>query len=149
DPLFQGDKSSARFEAAKFTWIGSISSETGFGIVSATSGIDRFADLRTKELILSAQGGASDTEIMPRAINAVLGTRMRISTGYKGSGEALLARERGEVGGYFTGGWAGVRNQVEPWLKEGKVKLLVQISVRRSPEFPDLPLIMDFAETEQ
>jgi hypothetical protein len=28
----------------------------------------------SKELFVSAQGGASDTEIMPRAINAVLGT---------------------------------------------------------------------------
>jgi tripartite-type tricarboxylate transporter receptor subunit TctC len=100
-------------------------------------------------LIVSAQGGASDTEIMPRAINAVLGTKMKIVTGYSGSAAALLALERGEVNGYFTGGWAGVRNTVEPWLKTGKVKLLVQLSVRKSSEFPDVPLIMDFAATEK
>lgn len=148
DPLLQGDKSAAKFDAAKFTWIGSISSETGFGIAATSAGIDSFADLKSKELIISAQGGASDTEIMPRAINAVLGTKMKIVTGYSGSADALLALERGEVGGYFTGGWAGVRNTVEPWLKAGKVKLLVQISTRKSPEFPDLPLIMDFAATD-
>ena len=149
DPLLQGEASAAKFDAAKFTWIGSISSETGFAIVATSAGIDSFADLRSKELFISAQGGASDTEIMPRAINAVLGTRMKIITGYSGSPQALLALERGEVGGYFTGGWAGVRNTVEPWLQAGKVKLLVQISVRKSPEFPDLPLIMDFATTER
>ena len=49
----------------------------------------------------------------------------------------------------MTGGWAGVRNTVEPWLREGKVKMLVQISVRKSPEFPDLPLIMDFATNDR
>lgn len=149
DPLLQGDKSKAKFDAGKFTWIGSISSETGFGIASTSAGIKDFAELRTKELIVSAQGGASDTEIMPRAINAVLGTKLKIVTGYSGSAAALLALERGEVGGYFTGGWAGVRNTVEPWLKAGKVKLLVQISVRKSAEFPDVPLVMDFATTDK
>lgn len=149
DPLLQGETSAAKFDAGKFTWIGSISSETGFGIAATSAGIDNFADLMSKELFVSAQGGASDTEIMPRAINAVLGTKLKIVTGYSGSPAALLALERGEVGGYFSGGWAGVRNTVEPWLKAGRVKLLVQVSVRRSPEFPDLPLIMDFATTDK
>ena len=149
DPLLQGETRADKFDAGKFTWIGSISSETGFGIVATSTGIDSFAELRTKELFVSALSGASDTEIIPRAINAVLGTKLKIVTGYNGSPEALLALERGEVGGYFPGGWAGVRNTVEPWLKEGRVKILVQISVRKSPEFPDLPLILDFATTDR
>lgn len=147
--LLQNDPAATNFNGAAFTWIGSISSETGFGVVSTSAGFDSFSDLYTRELILSAQSGASDTEIMPRAINAVLGTKMRIIAGYKSSAECLLALERGEVGGYFSGGWAGVRNTLEPWLEAGKVKLLVQISVRKSPEFPDLPLIMDFARTDR
>lgn len=149
DPLLQGETRAEKFDAGKFTWIGSISSETGFGIVLTSAGIDSFAELRTKELFVSALSGASDTEIIPRAINAVLGTKLKIVTGYNGSPEALLALERGEVGGYFPGGWAGVRNTVEPWLREGKVKMLVQISVRKSPEFPDLPLITDFATDDR
>jgi tripartite-type tricarboxylate transporter receptor subunit TctC len=150
DPLYAGATSQARFDATKFTWLGSMNSEIGVGIVWTAAGINRFEDLKTKELIVGSQGGGiSDTELFPRVLNEVLGTKIRVVTGYKGSAEALLAMERQEVGGHFSGGWTGVRNAVQPWLDAGKAKLIVELSVRKSGTFPDLPLIMDFAENAQ
>jgi tripartite-type tricarboxylate transporter receptor subunit TctC len=150
DPLYTGSDSKARFDATKFTWLGSMNTEIGVGIAAKESGITKFEDLKTKELIVGSQGGGvSDTELFPRVINEVLGTKMRIVTGYKGSADALLAMERLEVGGHFSGGWTGVRNTVQPWLDTGKAILFVELSVRKSSAFPDLPLIMDFAETEE
>jgi tripartite-type tricarboxylate transporter receptor subunit TctC len=149
NPLYTGDQAASRYDATKFTWVGSAAVETGIALAMTGSGITRFDELFDKELIVGAEGGGtSDSELFARLTNAVLGTRLRIVTGYKGSTEVLLAMEKGEVGGQFNGGWTGVRNTIEPWLKSGRAVLLVQLAVRRDPVFPGVPLIMDFAKTD-
>jgi tripartite-type tricarboxylate transporter receptor subunit TctC len=150
NPLYTGEESAAaRFDATKFTWIGSVTPETGIALAMTRSGITRFDQLLEQELIVGAEGGGtSDSELFARLTNAVLGTRLRIVTGYKGSTEVLLAMEKGEVNGQFNGGWTGVRNTIEPWLKQGKATLLVQLAVRADPIFATVPLIMDFAKTD-
>ena len=112
-PLYSGGGSSGvRYDATRFTWIGSISSETGVLLAMSRAGLDSFADLFDKELIVGAEGGGtSDSELFARLTNAVLGTRARIVTGYKGSADVLLAMEKGEVNGTFVGGWTGLRDK--------------------------------------
>ena len=150
NPLYTAESpAAARYDATKFTWIGSIASETGVAIAMTRAGITRFDQLFERELIVGAEGGGtSDSELFARLTNAVLGTRLRIVTGYKGSTEVLLALEKGEVNGQFNGGWIGVRHTIEPWLQAGKAVLLVQLAVRADPQFAGVPLIMDFARTD-
>jgi tripartite-type tricarboxylate transporter receptor subunit TctC len=151
DPLYSGGGSSGgRYDATRFTWIGSISSETGVLLAMSRAGLGSFADLFDKELIVGAEGGGtSDSELFARLTNAVLGTRARIVTGYKGSADVLLAMEKGEVNGTFSGGWTGLRDKASPWLASGAAKLLVQLAVRPDPMFPDVPVIMDFAHDDR
>jgi tripartite-type tricarboxylate transporter receptor subunit TctC len=151
DPLYSGGGSSGgRYDATRFTWIGSISSETGVLLAMSRAGLGSFADLFDKELIVGAEGGGtSDSELFARLTNAVLGTRARIVTGYKGSADVLLAMEKGEINGTFSGGWTGLRDKASPWLASGAAKLLVQLAVRPDPMFPDVPVIMDFAHDDR
>ena len=151
NPLYSGGGSSGgRYDATRFTWIGSISSETGVLLAMNRAGLRSFADLFDKELIVGAEGGGtSDSELFARLTNAVLGTRARIVSGYKGSADVLLAMEKGEVNGLFVGGWTGIRDKAGPWLASGAAKLLVQLAVRPDPMFPDVPAIMDFAHEDR
>jgi tripartite-type tricarboxylate transporter receptor subunit TctC len=151
NPLYSGGGSAAgRYDAARFTWIGSISSETGVLLAMSRAGLRSFADLFDKELIVGAEGGGtSDSELFARLTNTVLGTRARIVTGYKGSADVLLAIEKGEVNGTFVGGWTGLREKASPWLASGEAKLLVQLAVRPDPTFRDVPMIMDYAHDER
>jgi tripartite-type tricarboxylate transporter receptor subunit TctC len=151
EPLYSGGGSSGgRYDATRFTWIGSISSETGVLLAMSRAGLRNFTDLFDKELIVGAEGGGtSDSELFARLTNAVLNTRARIVTGYKGSADVLLAVEKGEVDGLFVGGWTGLRDKVSPWVASGAAKLLVQIAVRPNPMFPDVPVIMDFAQHDR
>jgi tripartite-type tricarboxylate transporter receptor subunit TctC len=151
NPLYAGgDSSGGRYDATRFTWIGSISSETGVVLAMSRAGLHGFADLFDKELIVGAEGGGtSDSELFARLTNAVLGTHARIVTGYKGSTDVLLALEKGEVNGQFVGGWTGLRDKAGPWLASGEASLLVQLAVRPDPMFPDVPVIMDFAHDER
>ena len=151
NPLFSvGGSSGARYDATRFTWIGSASSETGVLLAMGRSGLSNFADLFVKELVVGAEGGGtSDSELFARLTNAVLGTRARIITGYRGSTDVLLAIENGEVNGIFVGGWTGIRDKANPWLASNAAKLLVQLAVRSDRMFPDVPLIMDYAHDDR
>ena len=44
-------------------------------------------------------GAGSDDDQFPRVINGVLGTKMRVVSGYPGGNDVVLAMERGEVNG--------------------------------------------------
>ena len=148
--LSVGGSAGARYDATRFTWIGSISSETGVLLAMTRSGLSNFADLFDKELIVGAEGGGtSDSELFARLTNAVLGTRARIVTGYRGSTDVLLAIENGEVNGIFVGGWTGIRDKANPWLASNAAKLLVQLAVRSDPMFPGVPVIMDYAHEDR
>src|SRR6185503_20165039 len=84
-------QSTARYDATKFAWIGSATPETGIALAMTRSGITRFDQLFDQELIVGAEGGGtSDSELFARLTNAVLATKLRIVTGYKGSTEVLL-----------------------------------------------------------
>jgi len=151
NPLYSvSGSSAARYDATRFTWIGSMSRETGVLLAMSRSGLNSFADLFDKELIVGAEGGGtSDSELFARLTNAVLGTRARIVTGYRGSTDVLLAMENGEVNGIFVGGWTGIRDKANPWLASNAAKLLVQLAVRSDPMFPDVPVIMDYAHDDR
>jgi tripartite-type tricarboxylate transporter receptor subunit TctC len=150
NPLYSSGSSAGRYDAARFTWIGSMSTETGVLLAMSRAGLRSFADLFDKELIVGAEGGGtSDSELFARLTNAVLGTRARIVTGYKGSADVLLAMEKGEVNGTFVGGWTGLREKASPWLATGDAKLLVQLAVRPDPTFRDVPVILDYAHDER
>ena len=151
NPLYAGvGASGARYDATKFTWIGSINNETGVVLAMKSSGINRFEDLFEKEMIVGAEGGGtSDSELFARLSNAVLGTKARIVTGYKGSSEVSLALDKGEVNGQFVGGWVGLRDKANPWIAAGRASLILQLAVRPDPRFPGLPVIMDFAHDER
>jgi tripartite-type tricarboxylate transporter receptor subunit TctC len=86
---------------------------------------------------------------MPLFLNKVLGTKFKIVAGYKGSNDAYLAMERGEVDGRISNGWAGDKNFLEPWMAADKVRFLAQLTTQKSSVFPDVPLILDFARTDR
>jgi hypothetical protein len=59
-------------------------------------------DLFQREMVVGGTGAASTTDIYPKVLNAVLGTKFKLITGYQGSKETLIAIERGEADGRFN-----------------------------------------------
>jgi tripartite-type tricarboxylate transporter receptor subunit TctC len=79
----------------------------------------------------------------------VLGTHFKIVEGYPGGSEVLLAMERGEVSGRCGWSWSSVKSTHKSWIDEKKMIVLVQLSLDRHPELPDVPLVTDFAKTDE
>jgi tripartite-type tricarboxylate transporter receptor subunit TctC len=147
DPLLigQGDA----FDAQKFSWIGSANNEVSVCVAMKDSGITKFEDLFTKELTVGGTGTSADTDQFPRVLNATLGTHFKVVEGYPGGNDVLLAMERGEVKGRCGWSWSSVKTTRKEWLEDKRMIVLVQLSLTKHPEMPDVPLITDFAKTDE
>ena len=69
------------------------------------------------ETSLAGTGPGSIAETVPRLLNALVGTKFKIISGYPASSEAMLAMERGEVEGACSS-WAAVKVGKQAWLRE-------------------------------
>jgi tripartite-type tricarboxylate transporter receptor subunit TctC len=146
DPLL-GNKA-AQFDGPKFTWIGSANNEVSICVAWHTSGVKTFDDLRARELVVGGTSTSADTDQFPRIANGVLGTRMRVVTGYPGGNEIGLAMERGEVQGRCGWSWSSVKSTHQQWYDQKKFSVLVQLALAKHPDLPDVPLIVDLAKTD-
>jgi tripartite-type tricarboxylate transporter receptor subunit TctC len=147
DPLL-GNKA-AVFDATKFNWIGSANNEVSICVAWNTSGITKFEDLQSKPLIVGGTSTSADTDQFPRIVNGVLGTKMKVVTGYPGGNEVGLAMERGEVQGRCGWSWSSVKTTHKKWLEEKKFTVLVQLGLDKHPDLPDVPLIVDLAKNDE
>jgi tripartite-type tricarboxylate transporter receptor subunit TctC len=147
DPLL-GQKA-AQFSGTDFTWVGSANNEVSLCVASDTAPVATFEDVRSKELTVGSTGAADDTAQFPKVLNAVLGTRFKIITGYPGGNEVSLAIERGEVQGRCGWSWSSIKATHERWVTSGKIRLLVQLALERHPDLPKVPLITELAKTDE
>jgi tripartite-type tricarboxylate transporter receptor subunit TctC len=139
----------AQFDATRFNWIGSANNEVSVCVAWHTSGITRFEDMLTRPLIVGGTSSSADTDQFPKITNGVLGTKMKVITGYPGGNEVGLAMERGEVQGRCGWSWSSVKSTHQKWLNEKRFAILVQLALKKHPDLPDVPLIVDLAKTDE
>jgi tripartite-type tricarboxylate transporter receptor subunit TctC len=57
--------------------------------------------------------------------------------------------ERGEVMGLGDWSLSNIRSRNPQMLQDGKIRLLMQTGLKKSPDLPDVPLILDFAKSAE
>ena len=147
DPLLGNTK--AQFDASKFAWIGSANNEVSICVAWTGSGITKFEDMMTKELVVGGTSSSADTDQFPKIVNGVLGSKMKVVTGYPGGNEVGLAMERGEVQGRCGWSWSSVKSTHQKWIDEKKFTILVQLALDKHPDLPNVPLVIDLAKTDE
>lgn len=145
--LGTAEKDQAKFDALQFGWIGSINSSITVGIVWAASGITKFDELLTREVIVSADSPTSDSYVFAHILNNILGTKLKIIPGYSGSNNSYLAMERGEVTGYMGTSYSSLKATRLEWIRDHKVNVLIQVSLTKDPELPGVPLVTSYTKT--
>jgi tripartite-type tricarboxylate transporter receptor subunit TctC len=138
----------AKFDAQKFTWIGSLGTSHSVLVIWSASPIKTAQDLFTKETIVAGTGAGATTDFYPKVLNDVLGTKFKLITGYQGSKETYLAIERGEAYGRFNS-YDALKSTNAAWLTEKKARIVLQAAFNRHPELPDVPNVLDFAKTDE
>jgi tripartite-type tricarboxylate transporter receptor subunit TctC len=133
-----------QFDARKFHWLGSPQQEIGLFILSTRSGLSGLADLKTRDVTISSTAHNSPSTVYSRILNATIGTRLKPIEGYDGSQACLMAVERGEVDAHVSGGSsAPFRARIMPWLAKGDARIIMQMGMKRDPEFPDVPTAIE------
>src|ERR1043166_492314 len=137
-----------RFRSAEFNWIGRIDSLINMVFLWHTAPVKTIDDAFKIEAKLSGTGVGSTVSIYPTVMNNVLGTRFKLIMGYKGSNDAQLAVERGEVDGHSTS-WTAVKVAHPDWRPQKKINVVVQFAVKRHPEMADVPTVVELAKTDE
>ena len=147
EPLF-GNRQ-AQFDPLEFGWIGSMNNEVSVCAAWHTAPVKTFADLQTRGMIVGGTARGSDTDSYPTMLNNLLGTRMKLVSGYPGGNDINFAVEKGELEGRCGWSWASVISTRPNWQKEKKIVVLAQLSTAKHPDLPDVPLVTEFATDEK
>ena len=146
EPLI-GDRNPG-YDMSQFTWIGAISKDVSLCIVRKESPVKTLADAMRQQVNVAGTGAGSETDTFPVVLNDLLGTKFKVITGYLGSQQTILAIESGEVDGRCGWSLSSLKSTKPDWLSEKRVNVLVQMALAKSPELPDVPLVMDLAKTD-
>jgi tripartite-type tricarboxylate transporter receptor subunit TctC len=136
------------FDAAKFTWIGRVAASNAVHIIWHTSKVQSIADAKLHEATVAGTGPGNVAEIVPTLLNAVIGTKFKIIRGYPAANESMLAMERGEVEGAAVN-WATVKTAKAQWLREKKIKVILQDLTKRGPELPEVPALGELGDNPE
>jgi tripartite-type tricarboxylate transporter receptor subunit TctC len=145
--LISPDGSNIKFDVTRMSWIGTPLQEPQVTWLWHTAPAKTVEDLKTKPILMGATTSAADNSILPSLANALLGTRMQVVTGYQGQNEINIAAERGEVQGNNTG-FSNLAVNKPDWLRDGKVRILLQYGTGRLPALKDVPTIIELGATE-
>jgi len=132
-------------EVSKFQWLGRLVTNSAVLFAWHTAPIKKIEDALATEFVVSATGAAS--RLNWTIMNNVIGTKIKMITGYKGTGEALLAMQRGEIQG-LSRPWTALKSRQAEWLKEGKIRLLLQTGGDKNAELSNVPRMLDLAKNE-
>lgn len=135
-----------KFESLKFHWLGNFSRTQDGCVFSTQSGIAKPEDLFTREITIGASGTGAQAYSLPKIYNELLGTRFKIVLGYQGSGDRVLAMERGELEGACGITTGTLRSNFSSPLKEGKIRIVTQSGLAKDEELPNVPNILDIAK---
>jgi tripartite-type tricarboxylate transporter receptor subunit TctC len=132
-------------DVLKFNWIGRMVGNSAVLIARGGAAAKSADDLFTKDLIVAASGSSS--RLNWTALNTMAGTKLKLITGYDGSGSARLAMERGEVDALSLP-WFSVKLEYTEAMKQGQVRPLLQAGIEKNQGLEHLPRMMDLAKDD-
>ena len=138
----------AQYDAARFTYVGRVATSNNIFMMWHTSKVQSIADAQKTEAILAGTGPGSIAETVPRLLNALIGTKFKLVSGFPASTEAMLAMERGEVEGAGSS-WAAVHVAKKDWLREKKIRIILQTQPERHADLPDAPSLTEYGNTPE
>lgn len=144
-----GGKKEAKFDWAKFAWIGSPEETSEMLSMRADSPYKSVDDIRkaTTPPRCGTTGAGTPGHYFPRLMEEVLGLKFDLVTGYPGASEIDLAIEKGEVlcRAGTTSAFFG-REPGRTWAKTGFVRILIIGGSKRDSRARDVPTIWEMME---
>lgn len=142
------EKAEALFDPTKVLYVGTANSGTRVCVTLKGSRIARFADTLKVPAKFGSSGPNDSTYEYGWMHKATSGAIYDIVAGYRGTADMALAMERGEIDGVCGWDWSSFKSQKPDWLKDGKVNVLLQVSLEPHPELTQMgvPMVFDFVK---
>lgn len=133
-------------DAAKFNWIGRVLRNSAVLFARSDAPVKKIQDVFNRELIVSASGTAS--RLNWAVLKNVLGMKFRLIEGYQGTGDSLLAVQRGEIDA-LSMEWPILRIMGQPLMRDHKINLLLQTGLEKEADLPQVPRMIDLARNQE
>ncbi|HEY7243881.1 MAG TPA: hypothetical protein VH678_08365 [Xanthobacteraceae bacterium] len=136
-------------DVARMPFIGRVVTNIDTGAALPATGIKSFEDVRVKQYNVGASGGGSTTVLLPTALNAYAGAKLKLIRGYTGTIDILLAMERAEVDIVGAYGLPGILASHPGWVYRGEAVILYQAALERHRLLPNVPALPELARSEE
>ena len=147
EPLL-GNKN-AKFDASWFNWLGSMNKEVTVCAVWQSAPVMFWQDLIDQQTVMGGSSAEFLSHQTPILLNNLFGTRIRLITAYPDDSSLNTAIERGDLDGRCGWLWSDISSHKTKWVKDKKVRILLQTSLTKHPDLPNISLITDFAKTRR
>ena len=139
-----------KFDPLQYNWLGSMAQEVAYcGVWQKDGAPSSWADIMQRETVFGGGAPAAITTQHPTILRNVLGAKIRVIPGYRGTADINLAMQKGEVNGGCGMFGSSIKSQWAQYLKSGELKLVLQMGAAKSQEFGSIPAAIDFARSEE
>ncbi len=145
--LLSPEGKAANFDATRLNWLGTAAQDTFVVLGWHKSKIRTADDMLTKEFVVGTSGPNTDGSLIVAIMNKLLGTKIKLITGYKGTAAQLLALEGGEIDASSMA-YATVATLRPNLHRDKEISVLLQIGRQRHPDLADAPLLSDILKDE-
>lgn len=149
EPMFGNAR--ALFDATKFGWVGNMDRSVSVCAVRTDSGVATFDDMLTREILIGGTGSAGPISQSPTALRNLLGAKIKLIEGYKGTATVKLAIERKEVQGICGVSFSTIRTQWRALMDRGELRLLIHLGAAPHPHpmLKGVPYVFQYAKTPE
>jgi tripartite-type tricarboxylate transporter receptor subunit TctC len=141
DPLFGNP--GAHYDALQFNWLGSIGKLENVCATWHTSTVKTIAEARQRQVVVAAAGATSNTAIVPKMLNALIGTKFKVIAGYDPGSGLTMAVEGGEAEGICGLSWSTIKASRPRWVKDNLLNVIVQLGLTKLRDLPNVPSALD------
>jgi tripartite-type tricarboxylate transporter receptor subunit TctC len=136
-----------QYDSRKFNWIGRIASGVEVTYSWFTSPAKTIEEAKHHTVVIGGSGPTSTSEVLPRIMNQLIGTKFRLVSGYPDGAAGALALQRGEIEAYSTE-WAVLKSRNADWLRDKKINPMVQYALERARDLPDVPTSIELGQND-
>ena len=133
------------FDPVKLVWIGRIVSTATVSVVWHTSPVQTVEEAKHREILMAGTVASNTSNFIPAALNDLIGTKIKVIMGYRGSPDQALAMLRGEVNSVGGMSWEAIETNHQDWLAENKIRVFYAQGAHRIADLPDIPALLDLA----
>jgi tripartite-type tricarboxylate transporter receptor subunit TctC len=137
------------FDPVKLTWIGRIVSTATVSLVWHTSPVQTIEEAKKREILMAGTVASNTSNFIPAALNDLIGTKIKVIMGFRGSPDQALAMMRGETQAIGGMSWEAIQANHQEWITEKKIRILYTQGAQRIKELPNDPALLDFATDER